>query len=602
MITTPPIYSGITKEKSKISKEEYSVIERKWLGATFITPGYLKYMGIVLVVIGGAFFLLLVFSLILRKQVKVKTSELIKTNLLLKEEIRERETAEWSIRESEWYLASILESNPTGTIIVEKETRKIIYVNKTAAGMIGLTKEEIMDRVCHLFICPAEEKSCPVNDLGQTVDRPEKVLLQGDGQRVPILKTVVPITIKGKECLLESFIDITERKRFDQEKKSLQEQLGQAQKMEAMRTLAGGIAHDFNNILLAIIGYTQLAIDDVSDTEKARRELKEVLKAGDRAKDIVQQILAFSRKADVTYSPIALRGTIADSLKMIRSMIPTTIEIRQNLVDSGLVMSSLTQINQIVMNLCTNAAHAMDGGSGVLEVSLKRVALTESSWSRDLNLSPGSYLRLSVSDTGHGMSPEVIARIFEPYFTTKELGRGTGLGLSVVHGIVKSHGGAIFPKSTPGEGTTFDIYLPEIESGESSSEPHHEIHWPRGKEKILFIDDEPVLTELAGIMLRKLGYNVVTETSSIEALNLFRKNPDGYNLVITDMTMPGMTGDKLALVLLDIRSDIPIILCTGYSEHISEERAKSLGIREFIMKPFEVEILAKGIRKVLDGG
>ena len=559
-------------------------------------------MGIVLVVIGGAFFLLLVFSLILRKQVKVKTSELIKTNLLLKEEIRERETAEWSIRESEWYLASILESNPTGTIIVEKETRKIIYVNKTAAGMIGLTKEEIMDRVCHLFICPAEEKSCPVNDLGQTVDRPEKVLLQGDGQRVPILKTVVPITIKGKECLLESFIDITERKRFDQEKKSLQEQLGQAQKMEAMRTLAGGIAHDFNNILLAIIGYTQLAIDDVSDTEKARRELKEVLKAGDRAKDIVQQILAFSRKADVTYSPIALRGTIADSLKMIRSMIPTTIEIRQNLVDSGLVMSSLTQINQIVMNLCTNAAHAMDGGSGVLEVSLKRVALTESSWSRDLNLSPGSYLRLSVSDTGHGMSPEVIARIFEPYFTTKELGRGTGLGLSVVHGIVKSHGGAIFPKSTPGEGTTFDIYLPEIESGESSSEPHHEIHWPRGKEKILFIDDEPVLTELAGIMLRKLGYNVVTETSSIEALNLFRKNPDGYNLVITDMTMPGMTGDKLALVLLDIRSDIPIILCTGYSEHISEERAKSLGIREFIMKPFEVEILAKGIRKVLDGG
>jgi PAS domain S-box-containing protein len=395
--------------------------------------------------------------------------------------------------------------------------------------------------------------------------------------------------------------DITERKQAEEEKKKLEAQLTQVQKLESIGTLAGGIAHDFNNILAAIIGYTELAMNDISEPTKAWGELKEVRKAGDRAKSLVSQILAFSRQTETKHSPLTLQPIIKESIKMMRSVIPTTIEIRQNLVDSGLVMSDPTQINQIVMNLCTNAVHAMDWTGGVLEVSLKRVSINGDAKTPDLDLPPGRYVKLSVSDTGQGMTPEVMARIFDPYFTTKEVGRGTGLGLSVVHGIVKSHGGVITCRSTYGEGSVFDIYLPEIDTKDESSNPHLErVLLPIGTESILFVDDEPVLIELAKKMIENLGYTVLTRTSSIEALELFRNNPSKFDLVITDMTMPAMTGDKLAQRMMEIRQDIPIILCTGYSEYITEERAKRIGIREFVMKPLVVKELSKTIRKVLD--
>ena len=396
--------------------------------------------------------------------------------------------------------------------------------------------------------------------------------------------------------------DITERKRAEEEKERLEAQLAQAQKLESIGTLAGGIAHDFNNILSAIIGYTELAMDDVSDTKKTRSELKEVLKAGDRAKDLVRQILAFSRQTETKHSPLALHTIIKETIKMMRSVIPTTIEIRQNLIDSGIVMSDPTQIHQIMMNLFTNAVHAMDKTGGVLDVSLKRVSINGDAETHDLDLSPGSYLRISVSDNGQGMTPEVMARVFDPYFTTKEVGRGTGLGLSVVHGIVKSHGGVITCKSTHGEGTIFDVYLPELDSGKETLNTHEKKPLPTGTERILFVDDEPVLIDLTKKMLENLGYTVVTRTSSIEALELFRNNPDKFDLVITDMTMPAMTGDKLTQRILEIRKDILVILCTGYSELISEEKAKKIGVKEFIMKPLVVRDLAIAIRKVLDVG
>jgi signal transduction histidine kinase len=396
--------------------------------------------------------------------------------------------------------------------------------------------------------------------------------------------------------------DITERKRAEEEKKGLEAQLAQAQKLESIGTLAGGIAHDFNNILSAIIGYTELAMDDVSDPKKARSNLKEVLKAGDRAKNLVHQILAFSRQTETKHSPLALQTIIKETIKMMRSVIPATIEIRQNFIDSGIVMSDATQIHQIMMNLCTNAVHAMDKTGGVLEVSLKRVSVNGDAEIHNLDLSPGSYLRLSVSDNGQGMTPEVMARIFDPYFTTKEVGRGTGLGLSVVHGIVKSHGGVITCKSTPGEGTIFDVYLPEIDTGKEKLEPLEKESLPTGTERILFVDDEPVLIDLTKKRLENLGYTVITRTSSIEALELFRNNPDKFDLVITDMTMPAMTGDKLTQKMMEIRQDIPIILCTGYSELISEEKAKKIGVKEFIMKPIVIEELAKTIRDVLNVG
>jgi PAS domain S-box-containing protein len=396
--------------------------------------------------------------------------------------------------------------------------------------------------------------------------------------------------------------DITERKRAEEEKMQLETQLSQAQKMESIGTLAGGIAHDFNNILSAIIGFSELALNDVTDPIKIRREINEVLKAGDRAKDLVRQILTFSRKTDATYSPIILNTIITDSIKMMRSVLPSTIEIRQSLINKGLVMADPTQIHQVMMNLCTNAAHAMDKSGGVLEVRLEKVNVDEGAHALKLNLPPGPYLRLLVSDTGHGMTPEVMARMFDPYFTTKETGRGTGLGLAVVHGIIHGHGGAITCKSSPGMGTTFEIYLPEVLYEEEAGKHLEEKPIPRGTERILFVDDEPALVTLAERILSNLGYSVVTRTDSIEALNLFKEDPYSFDLVITDMTMPGMTGDRLAQNLMGIRKNIPIILCTGYSEHISEERAKKTGIREFFMKPFEIRVLAETIRKVLDGG
>jgi CheY-like chemotaxis protein len=283
---------------------------------------------------------------------------------------------------------------------------------------------------------------------------------------------------------------------------------------------------------------------------------------------------------------------------MLRSVIPRTIEIRHDIIKSGLINSDPTQIHQLMMNLCINAAHAMDENGGVLSVILDTVHVNDDA--SEPNIAHGSYLKLSISDTGHGMTPEVMEKIFEPYFTTKELGRGTGLGLSVVHGIVKSHGGVITCESTPGKGTTFNIYLPELVIGTEVHKSTIEETLPVGTERILYIDDEPALTSLAEKMLSKLGYDVTTMTSSHGALNIFKARPDAFDLVITDMTMPGMTGDRVAQNFLEIRQDIPIIICSGYSEHISQEKAKSIGIRKFVMKPLEMRELAMTIRKVLD--
>lgn len=393
--------------------------------------------------------------------------------------------------------------------------------------------------------------------------------------------------------------DITERKHAEHEKKRLEAQLAQAQKMESIGTLAGGIAHDFNNILSAIFGYTELAMDDASNPKQVQHQLKEVLRAGERARDLVKQILAFSRKAETSYAPVALRAVVKESLKMLRSVIPTTIEIQQELTDSGLVMSDPTQIHQIVMNLCTNAVHAMDEGNGILGIGLRKVDLGAGNV-YSLDLAPGPYLKLSISDTGKGMTSSIMERMFDPYFTTKELGRGTGLGLSVVQGIVKSHGGAVVCRSKPDEGTTFDVYLPEIESAISLIEPAEAKAYARGNEHILFVDDEPSLVNLARTMLTKLGYKITTKTSPVEAYDLFQRDPGAFDLVITDMTMPGMRGDILSRKILEIRRDIPIIICTGYNEHISEDKAKSIGIRAYILKPLEMKALAETVRKILD--
>lgn len=393
--------------------------------------------------------------------------------------------------------------------------------------------------------------------------------------------------------------DITDRKVAEAEKNHLEAKLQQSQKMEAVGTLAGGIAHDFNNILSAVIGYTELGLSDASNHPELKRKMEQVLKAGYRARDLVKQILAFSRHAKHEMIPVMAKPVISEALKLLRASIPSTIEIRQHLESDSMIFGDPTQVHQILMNLCTNAEHAMSESGGILEVGLRDVHFDETRAERNPGITPGPHLCLTVSDTGTGIQKETMVRLFEPFFTTKEPDKGTGLGLSVVHGIVKNHRGAIAVESTPGKGTIFSVYLPIVEKT-SPLKYGSSMPFQTGNERILFVDDEKSIADMGSEMLRQLGYHVVVRTSSAEALEAFRAHPGQFDLVITDMTMPRITGVKLAEEMLCIRPDIPIILCTGFSPSINEEEALKIGIRAFIMKPISIEQIAKTIRHVLD--
>lgn len=379
----------------------------------------------------------------------------------------------------------------------------------------------------------------------------------------------------------------------------LEKELRQAQKMEAIGTLAGGIAHDFNNILTAIIGYTEIARCRVENGTPACRNLDQVLKAATRARDLVKQILTFSRQAEQELRPVQIAPIIEEALKLLRSSLPTTIEIRKSLLlgsEQGVVLSDSTQIHQVMMNLCANAAHAMRTRGGVLDVTLCESFIGAEH--RRLDLEPGRYVQITISDTGHGMDAGVLERIFDPYFTTKEPGEGTGMGLAVVQGIVRKHGGAISVHSELGKGATFEVYLPRVEEMAS---PVVEIleQSQRGSESILFVDDEKGLADLGKEMLESLGYKVTAKTSSPDALEEFRAAPENYDLIITDMTMPVMTGVDLAKRITGIRPGIPIILCTGFSEALMRKQSQTCGICEILLKPYALKTLAKAIRTSL---
>jgi PAS domain S-box-containing protein len=398
----------------------------------------------------------------------------------------------------------------------------------------------------------------------------------------------------GKTAYISGvFFDITDRK-------ALEDQLTQAKKMQAIGTLAGGIAHDFNNILGAILGFTELTLDAVSRDGQEYYNLTQVLKAGERARDLVQQILVFSRRSSQDKKPLQVSSIVEETLKLLRASLPATIDIQQNLTtQADLVLANPTQIQQILMNLASNAAHAMRINGGLLEVGLEEYYLDSVDLGKYPDLIPGPYVKLSVRDTGQGMDQEVMRRIFEPFFTTKEVGEGTGMGLPVVHGIVKSIGGEITVSSQPGAGTTFTILLPKV-AGEVDLELVDSTPLPTGDNSILFIDDEEILVNMTKRMLKKLGYKVVAKTSSSEALEIFRAHPEKFDLIITDQTMPDLTGMQLARELRSVRPDIPIILCTGYSENVSEEKIKAAGINDLLMKPVVMRKLAETIRQVLD--
>ncbi len=402
------------------------------------------------------------------------------------------------------------------------------------------------------------------------------------------------------KAITERLGKLIEQKQTIEEKERLEAELHQSHKMEAIGTLAGGIAHEFNNILGVIIGNAELGLIGVPEWNPAKNCLEEIRSASLRAKDVVWNILSFTRKSITEREPVSISPIIRDSFKLLRATIPSTIEMLQNIsCKNDTVMADPTQINQVLVNLCTNSAHAMRKEGGVLDVSLENVTLDEKTVAQYEDLSPGNHVKLTVKDTGHGIKPDIIDRIFDPYFTTKGIGEGTGMGLAVINGIVKNHDGIINVKNELEKGTVVEVLLP-ITEAKNEPEVMEPDDLPTGNEKILFVDDEESLLKMGHLMLIYLGYQVETNTNPDEALELFRSKPDNFDLVITDMTMPQMTGDKLAKELMEIRPYIPVIISTGFSEKIDEHKAKEMGIHAFTMKPLVMRDLAVTVRKVLD--
>ncbi len=482
------------------------------------------------------------------------------------------------------------------------------YVNRAAGRVFGVAPERFLStpmlirKLVHPDFLPFFEESFARLCRGEVPPTFEYKIIDPAGRERWISQTNTGIfDPDGAIVAIEGCCnDITERKRVEEEKLLLEAQLRQAQKMEAIGTLAGGIAHDFNNILSAIYGYTELSLLDLPEGSEFRGNLVKILESADRARDLVQQILAFSRQGEQDLAPIALSSLIKETVKFIRASLPATIEVRQRIETDAKAAADPAQVHQLLMNLFTNAAHAMQEEGGILTVTLSELEIDSGFFASQPDLSVGPYLQLTVGDTGCGMDRGVRERIFDPFFTTKTQPEGTGLGLSVAHGIVKGHGGAITVESTPGRGTLVSVYLPVVEAAAAAPEAP-DARMPSGRERILFVDDEEFQVDIARQMLRRIGYRVSAYSGARKALARFRSDPRQFDLVITDMVMPEMTGDALSRELLALRPDIPVILCTGYSDRLTREKAQSIGITGFIVKPFIMKEIAAEIRRVLSG-
>ena len=529
-------------------------------------------------------------------------------HLCMIDDITDLKQTEKVLRESREHLNAFLNNSPVGFAIWDREFR-YVFINDVLQKIngpsleehIGKTVQEILPKAAPIII-PLFEKilsNCePFRNIELSGELPST-----PGKITNYLVSYFPISvIDGHPQFIGGIVvDITERKQAEEERTRLEDQLQQAQKMEAIGTLAGGIAHDFNNILAIILGNAELATDDVPDYNPASESLKEIRLASIRAKDMVQQLLAFSRKSEEESKPLKMSPIIKESMKMLRSAIPTSVEFEQHISDDPCnILGDPAQINQIMMNLVTNAADAMFEEGGLLEVTLEKTFLQEEKICFDWVLSPGAYVTLKVRDTGEGIDPGVMDRIFDPYYTTKEVGKGTGMGLSVIHGIVKSHGGGVRVESKLGEGTLFEIYFPALEKiSEEEKKPEGQIK--EGSEKILFVDDEESVVKLNHQLLERLGYQVQSTTKPLEALEWFKADPDQFDVIITDMTMPRLTGDRLAAEVLKIRPQMSVIICTGYSERMSTEKAEALGARKYLEKPIDLLNLASSLREVIEG-
>lgn len=488
-------------------------------------------------------------------------------------------------------------------ITIHDKDFNIIRANKAAEQVLNSSIGDVIGHKCYSVYhgCSCPPDGCPSCSVMNTGEPCTFEIFEPNLDKFVQIKAMPRLDKDGRIVgLIHIVQDISLRKKAEEEKRKLEDQLKQMQKIEAVGTLAGGIAHDFNNILSSLIGYTDLALQDTPEDTIAHSNLQQVLIAGSRAKELIKQILTFSRGTDQGQKPIEVVPIVKEVLKMLRSSIPITIEIRQNIeAASSMVMANPTQIHQVLVNLCTNAAHAMRESGGILEVSLTDVDINSDSMTDYGLLKQGKYLKLTVKDNGCGMSKEVADRIFEPFFTTKDVDKGTGMGLSVVHGIVESHKGRITVESTEQQGSIFTVFLPKIEAVNIQENGSTEIAVGHG-ERILIVDDEKQIVDMMTQTLERLKYTVIAKTNSIDALETFSASPDRFDLVITDYAMPGMNGKQLTKKLMSIRPDIPIILCTGFSEDIDAAKAESMGLKGFLMKPVVREEIAEIIRNILD--
>lgn len=519
----------------------------------------------------------------------------------LDKKIRELEQEHNKLKQSEEKYRRLVEALRENYIFYTHDTNGVFtYVSPSVTTVLGYSQED--------FLCHYTEYL--VNkDLNEwTKYHTEQAI---SGKKQPLFELQI-LHKDGSIRLLE----ITEEAIFDKDgnvvavegianditkKKHLENKLRQVQKMEAIGTLAGGIAHDFNNILMGILGYCEIVKLKVATDSPVQNDIDQIINASNRAKDIVRQILTFSRQTEQGKKPVMVQYILKEALKLLRSSIPTTINFQPEIYPNcGAVLADPSQIHQVIMNLCTNAYHAMREHGGILAVKLSEIEVDDTYYLSPLDLKPGTYVKLEISDTGVGIEKHILEKIFDPYFTTKGKGEGTGLGLAIVHGIVKALDGHITVYSEPGKGSCFSVYLPQVEAQKTTFEEKNKKAYIGGDEHILLVDDEKQILELEKTILKGLGYQVTFLSDPFEALKFFKSDPAAIDLVITDMTMPGMSGANLAKNLIDIRDNIPIILCTGFSEVINEKKAKSLGIRRYIMKPVITHELTTIIREVLD--